>query len=171
MQDPDKNRRVVSRLMNYGFWIVLLAVLTVFFKDKLATRYNPNQELASLTPHASQEVTLQRNAYGHYIAPGLLNNTAATFLLDTGATTISIPQAVADSMSLSPRGYSTVSTANGSIKVARVILDSVSLGGITLRRVPAHINPFMEGETVLLGMSFLRHLEITQRGNTLTLRQ
>lgn len=171
MQDPDKNRRIVYRLMSYGFWVLLLATLTVFFKDKLATRYNPNQDLANTSAHSRQEVSLQRNAYGHYVAPGTLNSTPAIFMLDTGATTISIPKTVADSMSLTPTGYSTVSTANGSIRVARVVLDTVSLGGITLHKIPAHINPYMEGKTVLLGMSFLGHLEMVQRGNTLTLRQ
>jgi len=41
-----------------------------------------------------------------------------------------------------------------------------SLGPMT-----ASINPAMGQQEVLLGMSFLKHLEFTQRGNTLTLRQ
>ena len=35
----------------------------------------------------------------------------------------------------------------------------------------ASINPHMQGEEVLLGMSFLRHLELVQRDRELTVRQ
>jgi len=37
--------------------------------------------------------------------------------------------------------------------------------------VQAGINPHMKGEEILLGMSFLRNLSITQENNTLTIRQ
>jgi aspartyl protease family protein len=40
-----------------------------------------------------------------------------------------------------------------------------------LQQVRASINPNMQGNEVLLGMSFLKHLEFTQRGDSLTLRQ
>ena len=52
-----------------------------------------------------------------------------------------------------------------------VVLDEVSLGGITLNRVRASINPNMPQGEVLLGMSFLKHVEFSQRGDTLTIRQ
>ena len=47
----------------------------------------------------------------------------------------------------------------------------VALGGVRLGGVRAHINPHMSGEEVLLGMTFLRHLEFVQQGRKLTLRQ
>ena len=50
-------------------------------------------------------------------------------------------------------------------------LDSVSLGNIEQFEVRASVIPAMPGEEVLLGMSFLRDLEIIQKNNTLTLRQ
>ena len=45
------------------------------------------------------------------------------------------------------------------------------MGDIELRDVQAGIAPGMGIEEVLLGMSFLKHIEFTQRGNTLILRQ
>ena len=70
------------------------------------------------------------------------------------------------------RGYrSEVSTANGNIDVYQSQLDKVQLGGIKLHNIRGHINPHMDGETVLLGMSFMQHLEIIQKGDTLTLRR
>ena len=46
----------------------------------------------------------------------------------------------------------------------------LQIGDILLTGVRASINPAMTGNTVLLGMSALRHVEFTQRGDQLTLR-
>ena len=47
----------------------------------------------------------------------------------------------------------------------------VAIGPIELSTVKASINPNMLGNEILLGMSFLKHLELLQRGDKLTLRQ
>lgn len=65
----------------------------------------------------------------------------------------------------------TVMTANGRITTYNTRLQSISLGDITLYDVQAGINPHMKGEEILLGMSFLRNLSITQENDTLTIRQ
>ena len=52
------------------------------------------------------------------------------------------------------------------------MLDEVSLGSIRLQRVRASIVPSMPaGSPVLLGMSFLKQLEFTQKDRQLVLRQ
>ena len=150
-------------------WVLLLGLLYLFFEDTISQQYNPNQNL--IADNGSAEVVLQRNRAGHYVAPGKINGTDVTFLLDTGATTISIPEAVANKIGLEKGFRSDVSTANGNITVYNSTLDSMQLGGIKLFDIRGHINPYMDGETVLLGMSFMKHLEITQKGNTLTLRR
>jgi aspartyl protease family protein len=50
-------------------------------------------------------------------------------------------------------------------------LETVSVGDIELSGVSAGISPGLQGDEVLLGMSFLRHIEFTQRGDTLILKQ
>ncbi len=149
-------------------WVMLLGLLYLFFEDQVKEKYNPNHDLVT---DSSAEVILKRNRSGHYVAPGEINGTPVIFLLDTGATTISIPEAVAERIGLERGFRSEVSTANGNIDVYNSRLDSVQLGGITLHNIRGHINPYMEGETVLLGMSFMQHLEIIQKGDTLTLRR
>jgi aspartyl protease family protein len=49
-------------------------------------------------------------------------------------------------------------------------LEEVSLGGLKATGVTATVLPGMEGEEVLLGMSYLKRFELVQRGNTLTLK-
>ena len=50
-------------------------------------------------------------------------------------------------------------------------LNEVGIGDIRLHGVDAAIAPGLQMREVLLGMSFLKHIEFTQRGNILTLRQ
>mgnify|MGYP000358532353 CR=1 FL=1 len=65
----------------------------------------------------------------------------------------------------------TTRTANGLATAYRTILDSVSVGAIEVKNVPATISPGLATDEVLLGMSFLREIEFTQRGGKLVLRQ
>jgi len=118
-----------------------------------------------------RELTLQRNRFGHYVASGNINDTPVVFLLDTGASDVSVPENLARQIGLKRGRPMMYQTANGTITVFATRLDKVDLGGIVLRQVRASINPNMQGNEVLLGMSFLKHLEFSQRGNTLVLRQ
>jgi len=153
-------------------WIMALGMLTLFFNGVLDHQYNPNQQLNTTgLPDEPQEVVLVRNKYGHYVATGEINNEAVIFLLDTGATDVAIPETLATRLNLK-RGAKAISkTANGKVATWRTQLERVNLGGIELTNVRASILPSMEGDEVLLGMSFLKQLELIQQGNTLTIRQ
>lgn len=155
-----------------GAWIILLGLLTLVFGGWLSEQDNPNrQPRETLTVDGVREVTLTRNRQGHYIATGAINGQPVRFLLDTGATTVSVPARLAESLGL-PMGPSIrTQTANGVVTTYRTRLAEAGLGNILLHDVPASINPHMQPDAVLLGMSFLKRIEFTQRGDTLTLRQ
>ncbi|WP_432472637.1 retropepsin-like aspartic protease family protein [Amphritea sp. HPY] len=152
-------------------WIIILGLFFLLFQQQLTERYNPNHKLSALQLTPADPVVLNRNSKGHYVAPGLINGSKVTFLLDTGATDISIPASIARQLGLNKGRPMQAYTANGVITVYETTLDAVSLGGITLLNIPASINPHMGGDTALLGMSFMQHLEMIQRGDTLTLKQ
>ncbi len=153
-------------------WILLLLLLTAVFNGLLEQQRNPNQMVETrMTDGGVLETTLKRNRQGHYVATGKINGTLVEFLMDTGATTISIPTGVANRLDLEVGPSAPVYTANGTIYVRLTRLDEVQLGSVKLRQVSANINPHMGGDSVLLGMSFLRDLEFSQRGDTLTIRQ
>lgn len=168
-QDPDYSRRKLAKGMHYMTWIVLLAMLAVFFNDYEDGQNNPNRDLR-LTSTAGGEVVLDRNRSGHYVAPGQINGQPVTFLVDTGATHVSVPESLAGRLGLERGREQRSMTANGVISVYATRLNSVRLGNIELRNVQASINPFMPEDTVLLGMSFMQHLELIQRDGQLTLR-
>ena len=64
-----------------------------------------------------------------------------------------------------------VQTANGTTTAYATRLDSLQLGEIEVHNVKAQINPSMDSDEVLLGMSVLKHLDFNQQGDILTLRQ
>jgi len=154
-------------------WLGGLFLLTLLFQDVLETRLNPNAKpVVRVGEEGRSEVVLERNTQGHYVANGLINGHPVTFLLDTGATDVAIPESLADRLRLQRRQGGVSQTANGSVAVWLTVLDEVTLGNIRLNRVRASILPSMPASSpVLLGMSFLKQLEFTQRDRRLTLRQ
>ena len=153
-------------------WVLLLGILTVHFSGWLDARDNPNRSVAGTISELDvREVRLFQNRAGHYVAKGRINEAPVRFVLDTGATTVSVPGRVAERLALRAGRPQLAKTANGTITTYRTRLDEVGLGTIRMRNVRADINPHMEGDEVLLGMSFLRSLELVQRDGSLTLRQ
>ena len=159
--------------MIIGAWVLLLALLTLFFSRVLEERGNPNRQLTGkVSTQGIREVELRRNAYGHYVATGAINGRPVEFLVDTGATNVAISEELAEKLGLEKRGGTFSHTANGVVAVWQTRLDRVSLGVIEMRNVRATILPDLKPpDQVLLGMSFLKKLEIIQKGDTLTLRQ
>jgi aspartyl protease family protein len=172
MDKETLQQRKISRIMIIGMWALLIVMLSMYFNKILEDDNNPNQQVnSSQTSDGIRQVILQRNNNGHYVATGKINNQPVTFFLDTGATDISIPQNIADRIGLIKGQPVIYSTANGPAKNYLTKLDSVSLGNIRLSNLRASINPNIDSDEILLGMSFLKHLEFTQKGKTLTIRQ
>jgi aspartyl protease family protein len=132
----------------------------------------PEEVTAAPPGQPSADVVLQRDASGHYLSSGKINNYTVRFLVDTGATLVVIPGSVARGMNLVRETEQMVSTANGRTKGFTTTLASVELSGLTINQVPAVILPAMNHERhVLLGMSFLEAFELIQRDNLLLIRQ
>ena len=149
-------------------WIALIVITTFIFNDVLDDINNPNQQLTvSVNEFGDKEVILERNRYGHYLATGQINDQSVEFLLDTGATLVAIPEHIANRLNLKKgRGFQS-QTANGTSQSYATTIDKLTLGGIVMTNVPASISSGMEFDEILLGMSFLKHLHMTQQGKTL----
>lgn len=160
----------VGRVMLFGAWIVGLALLAMFFNGMIERQHNPNPEPVAMHGGGLPEVRLERNRAGHYVAGGRINGEPVRFLIDTGATDVALPLHVAERLSLPLRPGGISKTANGTVRTWTTRLDTVDLGGLVARQVRATVLPNMPGDEVLLGMSYLKHLELIQRGRILTLR-
>lgn len=159
-----------------GKWMVLLAwvcgfgLLVLVFGDLLERQVNPNTSPSSMTQGSRTEVTLKQNRAGHYVTSGFINGEPVVFLVDTGATDVAVPAHLADALGLVAGRTVLANTANGTVRVAETRIDSVRIGDIEIENVRANLNPGMQDDHILLGMSVLRQLEFTQRGDSLILR-
>ncbi len=153
-------------------WVVAIGLLTLLFTNMLDNKRNPNQNLSTqLLDNGGKEVVLQSSTHGHYVASGKINGKPVVFLVDTGASFVSVPERVADKVGLKKGNPLTASTANGNVTVYSTVLERISLGDIALYNVKADINPHMDSEEILLGMSFLRNLSVTHKDGKLSIRQ
>lgn len=148
-------------------WLLALGFLTWFFQQKLAQDNNPNQEIRQLD---AQTIVLEQNNRGHYVASGQINHVEVVFLLDTGATQVAIPQALAAKLGLKKGANLTLSTAAGRVTGQRTLIKSLSLGPFTLYDLEAVIMP-SDSMEILLGMNALRQFELIQRQGQLTIRR
>ena len=169
---PQDQHKQMGRGMIIIAWVLIFGMLVWFFGILEKNKRNPNQNVSTeILSSGEKQVILESSRYGHYIATGKINNTKVTFLVDTGASHVSIPERVAKKIGLKKGAPMLVSTANGTITVFATTLPEVSIGEIKLHDIKADINPHMDGNEILLGMSFLRDLSITHQGDQLTIRQ
>lgn len=162
--------RRLGRIMSWLAALALLGLLWLYFDGELDRRDNPNRGLVA-APGSSAELVLKRNRAGHYVAPGTINGQPVTFLLDTGASQVSVPARLGADLGLQPGAAAQVVTANGTVTVRLTTIAELGLGPFVARQVRGHLNPGMSAhDEILLGMSVLKHLEFTQRGDSLILR-
>lgn len=128
------------------------------------------QHFVPVSGKPGASVAIPADTQGHHWMVGQVNGRTVRFLVDTGATTVSLPAAFAKSAGIDyqkgQRGV--VSTANGQAAAFRVRLDSVTVGDITLYQVDATV---MEAglDAALLGMSFLNRTDLKRDGANLVL--
>ena len=91
------------------FWLVVMAVLYVVF-DQLEQR-----KKIARTPqmNAAGELVIERGRDGHFRLPGTVNGRPVQFLVDTGASLVSVSEAFAREAGLSGGQSATFHTANG----------------------------------------------------------
>lgn len=121
---------------------------------------------------SSQSATLTADARGHFFTTATVNGISLRFLVDTGASVVTLSAADARRAGVPYRNASKglLQTANGVVAAYRVKLDTVSLGRITLHNVDGVVvDSDMMGGVALLGLSFLNRTEMRRDGDTMTL--
>ncbi len=169
--EKHRSPQKLGRGMLIAAWIVCLAMLTLIFGRWESYRQNPNSDPDSRVINGVREVILKENQHSHYLADGMINGQPVTFLLDTGATDVVVPEKLARKLELVPGAAQLASTANGIVEVRATRIARLSLGNIQLHDVRASINPGMEGDEILLGMSALKRVDFSQKDGEMILRQ
>jgi len=121
-------------------------------------------------PGGRQTAVLAADTRGHFIAEGTVNGGHVRFLVDTGATAVSLPASDALRLGLDYRGGQRIrmQTANGTALAYSTKLERIKIGNIELYNVDAIV---IENDlhVALLGMTFLNRVEMKRDGHTMTL--
>ncbi len=118
------------------------------------------------------QIVLTAGLGGHFTTGGSINGKAVNFLVDTGATSVSISQSVAERIGLDfAKGQRAMAnTANGPVPVHAVSLSVVRIGEVQVYNVDAIVIP-APMDQVLLGNSFLTRFQMRRENDKLTLER
>lgn len=164
-------------------WTLIILVLMagyVFRYDlqDTASRFSggiiPGSPISRTGDDGRETVTLVRSDNGHFEAVVGINDASIRFLVDTGATSISLSHSDAREagINVSDLRFTTpTSTANGIAYSAEARIDRLYLGGIERRNVRVTVAEPGRMDVSLLGQAFLESLSsYEKRGDRLTLR-
>ncbi|APZ98583.1 aspartyl protease [Sphingopyxis sp. QXT-31] len=122
---------------------------------------------------SSGEVRLGRAGDSHFYADANVDGTNIRMMVDSGASVVALTRRDAEAIGIDVDSLpvaGTARTAGGDVPMRRVVLDSVDIDGIEVRRVEAAVVDADMGVS-LLGQSYLAKLDaVNVEGDTMTLR-
>ena len=129
---------------------------------------------ASVSAAASGgEVRLGRADDSHFYADANIDGTNVRMMVDSGASVVALTRRDAEAIGINVDDLpiaGTARTAGGDVPMRRLILDSVDVDGVEVRRVEAAVIDADMGVS-LLGQSYLSKLDaVNVEGDTMTLR-
>lgn len=126
--------------------------------------------IAPAVTDTSQRIILLADGGGHFTADGQINGQPARFLVDTGATVMTLSESQAARLGLNYRNGQRVrvKTANGEITGHQLLINTVRVGGHTSYGLAAVVLP-ADLPYVLLGNSYLSRFRMQREDGRMTL--
>lgn len=155
--------KAADLLRHISYWcaIIVIIIAGYSYRDVLMN----NRIISSLIPqraivNSDGTMTFRVASDGHFYMETRINNVLVKFMVDTGASDITLSESDAIRIGLHPESLAytrSYHTANGVISGAPVVLDEFVVGTVALHNIPASVNKADMG-TSLLGMEFFRQL-------------
>jgi len=136
-------------------WLVIGLLIFLGFKAW------ERERAASRFQLAGEVIVLARGDDGHFHWPGRVGNVEVDFLVDTGATSTALPQALAERAGLKPLGAVRTQTAAGTARGFAAQADIALEGGVRADRLTVAVLPDLGAP--LLGMDVLGRLHFSQK--------
>lgn len=123
-------------------------------------------------PRGGNRIVLNAGSGGHFLAEGSINGRSAYFLVDTGASVISMGAADAERLGIDYKGGQPVglATANGTALGWRIKLASVRIGDVEVREVDAVVGQ-QAMPYILLGNSYLGRFQMRRDNDQMVLER
>lgn len=110
------------------------------------------------TDDGTPALALYADRYGHFVADAEIGGTQLELMIDSGASYVGLTGEDAARLGIDPGPEDftlKVGTANGSLRLAPVVIPELTIGHLTLRDVPATVSPHGALHSSLLGMTAL----------------
>lgn len=161
------NRFPRGHLAALIIWLLIFGAVYLFFDAQQKSKI----KIATRPDKGSGEVVIPRSRDGHYYVAGSVNGHPLTFLVDTGASTVSITRAFARQAGLPPGNATEFHTASGSFTGETISGVEVEIAGIQVSGISVGVGVQMADQKIgLLGQNFLRRVELIQSGDAMIIR-
>ena len=151
------------RLRHVAFWLLVGAVVYLGFDAFLSPKVTRARVI-----EGSGIVTIARSYDQHFYVEGSINGHPVTFLVDTGATYVTVSEDIARKIGLPHGAAADFNTAGGRVAGRIVSGADVQVGGIRVSGIRIAVNPTLRH--ALLGQNFLNKLDLTQDAERMMLR-
>ena len=146
-----------------AFWLVVMAALYGLMTQVLKP--------PPVTVAINGDLTIPRARDGHFYASGTVNGHPVRFLVDTGATTVVVSEAVAQAAGLTGGQPTVFRTANGDMAGRLVGNVQVGVGPVQVSGLRVGVGLVGgDSDKALLGQNFLSRFNITLSGEEMVLR-
>jgi aspartyl protease family protein len=145
------------------FWCVVMGLLYVGMTHHLKTK--------QAKVLANGDLVIIRSQDGHFYTMGTINGREAKFMVDTGASLVSVSEKFAQKAFIRGGVPTTFKTANGDRPGHVVDGVGVSIGAVSVTNIKVGVGLGLGDENAaLLGQSFLSQFDITMTKNQMVLR-
>jgi len=134
------------------------------------------ETLSSWTPtvkppsvEAATPLALKQNSSGHYFVDGAVNDKPLVFVIDTGASVVSLPNVLASAAGIHCKDKALMETANGITEACTAVIPELKFGNFVVKDAESMIVPNLSQP--LLGMNVLQHYKIAQDNGELRISQ
>ena len=139
----------------------------ISYQDSACAQANQPVSAWNTNKSNPRTLTLKAGEGGHYSVDGQVNGQTVVFVVDTGASFVAIPQAMAVAAQLNCQNQTTSDTANGTTSGCTTTIGVLTFGPFTLREVTAVLLPNLAQP--LMGMNVLKQFNIIQENGEMRL--
>ena len=144
-----------------AFWLLVGGIGYLAFNALVSPK-------VAVATRGSGTVVIERSHDQHFYVEGAINGHPVTFMVDTGATVVSVNEELARKMRLGPGVPAIFDTAAGRVE-GRIVPDAtVQIGDIRVEGIRVGINS--GGPAALLGQNFLNKIDLRQSPERMTVR-
>lgn len=130
----------------------------------------PGKVQGSAPAASGRSLVLTADARGHFFTDGAINGRPIRFMVDTGASYVSLSESMAQNLGLDYKNAQRVNmaTAGGNAEGWMMKLNQVRVSGVAVYNIDAVITPAAM-PAALLGNSFLNHFSMERNGSRMEL--